>query len=252
MNIHEIKDLKSYTGLWPPFNVHNSMAINLIFMINVSLITGGGMERVLLNYIKYIPNEFKDLYKITIIQTSLNDKPRLNSDEMYKILEENNVQLITISAYNRNKVNLRIDLLSTIYNNLTEGIRNRKLKNYINKITSNADIIYLFHNSFSHFITRGPIVIGSFHERNPNPNAYSGFTKIITECVLKLIKAKLMWRRINFYHYFTCNLKTYFPDNTFYIPNGVTLNRFTLNEKEIESKKIDKTIKILFWGIEKI
>jgi len=251
MSGHKIKNLKSYTGSLPLFNEVNSNAINLIFMTNVSLITGGGMERVLLNYIKYIPKEFKDIFKITIIQTSSGDVARLNSDEMYQFLEENNVQLITIDAYNGNIVNLRIGSISTIcntYKALTEGIRNRKLKNYINKITSNADIIYLFHNPFSYFIKKGPIVIGSFHERNPNPNAYSGFKRIITEFGIKLIKRNLIWRRIDFYHYFTSNLKSYFPDNTFYIPNGIDINRFTSNDNEIENKKIDKKIRILFVG----
>jgi len=143
---------------------------------------------------------------------------------------------------------LRIDFLSTIYNTLTEGIRNRKLKNYINEITSKADIIYLFHNSFSRFIKKGPIVIGSFHERNPNPNAYSGFTKIITEFAIKLIKGKLIWRRINFYHYQAYNLKNYVPDNSFYIPNGIDINKFISNDNEIENKKTDKTIRLLFVG----
>lgn len=248
MSENKIKDLKSYTELLPSFYGLNTRPINLIFMINVSLMTGGGMERTLLNFIKYIPKELKNIYKITIIQTSLGDRARLDSNEIHKILNENNVQLITIDAYNKNIINLRIDSLSTIYNTLTEGIRNRRLKKYINQITKNADIIYLFHNSFSHFIKKGPIVIGSFHERNPNPNAYFGFTKIATEFTIKLIKLRLMWRRINFYHYQAYNLKSYVPDNSFYIPNGIDLNRFTSNENEIENKKRDKAIKILFVG----
>ena len=69
--------------------------LKLVFMINSDLRNGGGMERVLLNYIKYIPENFKNIYHITIVQTGLLEKERIKKDEIDTILKENNIELIT-------------------------------------------------------------------------------------------------------------------------------------------------------------
>lgn len=222
--------------------------INLVFMTNVNLSSGGGMERALLNFIDYIPEDIARNYKIKIVQTSIFDRQRLNKDEINEILNKHNVELITLDGFNKKLISFNVGTVSFILNTLTESFRNRSFKNYIRTITSEADVIYLFHNSFQSFLKKGPIIIGSFYERNPNPNAYSGFTKVITQLGIKLMKTKLMWRKISIYHYEAHNLKGYVPKKSFYLPLGIDLDKYILKDAEIENKRIDDVIRILFVG----
>jgi glycosyltransferase involved in cell wall biosynthesis len=223
----------------------NDKTIRLTFMINVDLVNGGGMERTLLSYIQYMPSQIRKNFCIKIIQTGLLDRPRLEKDDIDQLLTSNNVELITLDNYNKNLVNLRISILSTAFNTITERVRNRKYQRYINKITQEADIVYLFHNAFSSFIGKGPIVIGSFHERNPNPKSYSKFSAIFIKLGIVGIKFKILWKRINFYHYQALNLKDYVPENSFYSPLGIDSDKFALNDYE---RSFDDVIRILFVG----
>ena len=219
--------------------------LKLVFMINSDLRNGGGMERVLLNYIKYIPENFKNIYHITIVQTGLLEKERIKKDEIDTILKENNIVLITLDQYNKNLFDMKIGILNTVFNTLTETIRNRKYKHDIYKITSRADVVYLFHNSFSYFIPEGPIVIGSFHERNIDPRAYKGLSSILIKLTTILIKHKLLFRRIDYYHYIDNNYKSFVPKNSFYLPNGADIDRYIMKYHE---REIDEIVRILFVG----
>jgi len=214
-------------------------------MINIDLRNGGGMERVLLNYIKYIPENFKNIYHITIVQTGLLEKEWIKKDEIDTILKENNIELITLDQYNENLFDMKIGILNTVFNTLTETIRNRKYKHDIYKITSRADVVYLFHNSFSYFIQKGPIVIGSFHERNIDPRIYKGFSSILTKLTSILIKHKLLFRRIDYYHYQNYNYNYFVPKNSFYLPLGVDIDRYIMKYHE---REIDEIVRILFVG----
>lgn len=210
-------------------------------MINVNLMSGGGMERTLLSFIKYKPDNFN----IKIIQTGSMDNMRLKQDEIFKILKSKNVELETIKEYDKNRYNLKIGLLSTIINTLTEKIRNRKYKVYINKLLTEADIIYLFHNAFIKFIgNKSTIVVGSFYERNPNPEAYSGLGKLAIKFSEMLIRYHLVWRRIDYYHYEALNLKSLVPKNSFYIPLGIDADKYLKNINITN----DNVIRILFVG----
>jgi len=218
--------------------------LNLVLMINTDLRNGGGMERTLLNYIN-IPENFKNIYNITIVQTGLLEKERIKKEEIDKVLKENNIVLITLDQYNKNLFNLRFGLISTVFNTLTETIRNRKYKHDIYKITSKADVVYLFHNSFSHFIQEGPIVIGSFHERNINPKPYKGLSSILIKLTTIGIKHKLLFRRIDYYHYQSYNYKAFVPKSSFYLPLGVEIDKYIMKYHE---KEIDEIVRILFVG----
>jgi len=219
--------------------------LKLVFMINVDLRTGGGMERTLLNYIRYIPQIFKGIYNIIVVQTGLLDKERIKKEEIDKVLKENNIELITLDQYNKNLFNMRISLLNTVFNTISETIRNRKYKLYISKITKRADLVYLFHNSFSHFIPEGPIVIGSFHERNINPQSYRGLSLILIKFTITAMKHKLLFRRINYYHYQAYNYRSFVPKNSFYLPLGIELDKYIKNNYE---KWDDEIVRILFVG----
>jgi glycosyltransferase involved in cell wall biosynthesis len=219
--------------------------LKLVFMINVDLRNGGGMERTLLNYIRYIPQSFKGIYNITVVQTGLSDKERIKREEIDTILKENNIELITLDQYNKNLFNMKISILNTVFNTITETIRNRKYKLYISKITARADVVYLFHNSFSYFIPEGPIVIGSFHERNIDPRAYKGLSSILIKLTTILIKHKLLFRRIDYYHYLAYNYKSFVPKNSFNLPTGVDIDRYIMKYHE---REIDEIVRILFVG----
>lgn len=214
-------------------------------MINIDLRNGGGAERTLLNFINYIPNYCKELYDITVVQTGILEKERIKKEEIDRVLKQNNVKLITLDQYNTNTFNLRVSLLSTIFNTITERIRNRKYKFYITRITSNANVVYLFHNSFSHFIKEGPIVIGSFHERNLNPKAYGRLPSILIKLIIISIKYRLLFKRIDYFHYQAYNYKDYVPMNSFYLPSGLEIDKFIVNEHE---REIDEVTRILFVG----
>jgi len=220
-------------------------ALKLVFMINVDLRNGGGMERTLLNYIRYIPQSFKGIYNITVVQTGLSDKERIKREEIDEVLKENNIVLITLDQYNKNLFNLRSGLISTVFNTLTETIRNRKYKHDIYKITLRADVVYLFHNSFSHFIKEGPLVIGSFHERNINPQPYRGLSLILIKFTIAAMKHKLLFRRINYYHYQAYNYRSFVPKNSFYLPLGIELDKYIKNNYENWD---DEIVRILFVG----
>jgi len=219
--------------------------LKLVFMINVDLRNGGGMERTLLNYIRYIPQSFKGIYNITVVQTGLSDKERIKREEIDTILKENNIELITLDQYNKNLFNMKISILNTVFNTITETIRNRKYKLYISKITARADVVCLFHNSFSYFIPEGPIVIGSFHERNIDPRAYKGLSSILIKLTTILIKHKLLFRRIDYYHYLAYNYKSFVPKNSFNLPTGVDIDRYIMKYHE---REIDEIVRILFVG----
>ena len=214
-------------------------------MVNLNLMNGGGMERTLLNFIKYMPKEYKNFFDIKVIQTDLYDKIRMAETDVSDILERNDVEIIKLESYNKNLFNSKIGLLNSFINALTEKKRNKKYLKLIEDVTSKADIIYLFHNSFSSQISKGPIVIGSFHERNPNPKAYPWFTRIFIRFGIRLIKSKVLFQRIDYYHYQALNLQHYVPKNSFYIPLGIDINKFLLNKYNENSGNI---IRILFVG----
>jgi hypothetical protein len=103
----------------------------------------GGMERTLLNYIRYIPQIFKGIYNIIVVQTGLLDKERIKKEEIDTILKENNIELITLDQYNKNLFNMRISLLNTVFNTITETIRKEHLcfiLNQMTKITEHAGV----------------------------------------------------------------------------------------------------------------
>ncbi|MGC8726356.1 MAG: hypothetical protein ACP5RS_07295, partial [Thermoplasmata archaeon] len=104
----------------------NEKAIKIIFITNVNLINGGGMERTLLSFIKYMPEGLKNVYNIKIIQTGIYDKIRINEAEVIQTLKDKNVELITLEDYNKKTLNLKIGLLNSFVNAMTEKIRNKK------------------------------------------------------------------------------------------------------------------------------
>ena len=59
-------------------STQDNKKIKLVFMVNINLISGGGMERTLLSFIKYIPDEFKSVFDIKVIQTGIYDKIRIS------------------------------------------------------------------------------------------------------------------------------------------------------------------------------
>lgn len=225
--------------------IYNDNKIKLIFMVNLNLMNGGGMERTLLNFIEYLPKEYKNVFDIKVIQTDLYDKIRMTEADVSDILDRNNVEIIKLESYNKNLFNSKIGLLNSFINSITEKRRNKKYSKLIEDVTSKADIIYLFHNSFSSQISKGPIVIGSFHERNPNPKAYPRYKRIFIRLGLRLIKSKVLFKRIDYYHYQALNLQHYVPKNSFYIPLGIDTKKFLLNR---DNENVDNIIRILFVG----
>ena len=225
--------------------ISNANKIKLIFMVNLNLINGGGMERALLYFIKYMPEEYRDIFDIKVIQTDIYDKIRIVDADISDILEQNSVEMIKLENYNKNLFNSKIGLLDSLLNALTEKRRNKNYSKLIEDVTSKADIIYLFHNSFSSQISKGPIVIGSFHERNPNPKAYSWFSRVFIRFAIILIKSGVLFKRIDYYHYQALNLERYVPKKSFYIPLGLDLNKFMLDKK---NESVDNIIRILFVG----
>lgn len=150
----------------------------------------------------------------------------IDETEVTKIFEQSNAELIELKNCNKNLFNLKIGLLNSFLNAITEKKRNKKYEKIIKDTTSKADIIYLFHDSILSQIPKGPIVIGSFHERNPNPKAYSLFGSIFIILDMKLIKYKVLFKRIEYYHYQALNLKPYVPKSSFYIPLSIDATKY--------------------------
>ena len=143
--------------------IYNDNKIKLIFMVNLNLMNGGGMERTLLNFIENMPEEYKNIFDIKVLQTDLYNKVRMAEPNISDILNRNNVEVIKLECSNKNLFNSKIGLVNSFLNALTEKRRNKKYSKLIEDITSKADVIYLFHNSFSSQISKAPILIGSFH-----------------------------------------------------------------------------------------
>ena len=77
-------------------------------MVNLNLMNGGGMERTLLNFIEYLPKEYKNVFDIKVIQTDLYDKIRMTEADVSDILDRNNVEIIKLESYNKNLFNSKI------------------------------------------------------------------------------------------------------------------------------------------------
>ena len=218
--------------------------IKLLFIINVNIANGGGMERVLLRYIQEIPQEEKEKYSITVIQTGNMDRRRIDERDIRDIFIKSNAELVTLQRLNSNSFRFKNALLATILNIITEGFRNRKERHIVREISASFDVVYLFRNSFVKFINKGPKIIGSFHERNLNPSSYRFPGSLLMKFVAFLIHRGLIWRKINLYHYIARNWLPFMPVNAIFIPNGVQLDTSTIFHTRKEGEKI----RILFVG----
>ena len=191
--------------------------VKILFMIGSNLKLGGGGERSLLNYLKNVPEYLKDRLDVTVIQTGSYDRERISTDEIEEVLKAPYIDTITLEKYDFFRIKLSSagfpDFFARIIWYIFGYPFNRRYIRQIKKATRNADIIYLFQNHFSSFIPRGPIVVGSIHEWLPK----SGIIQF-------LIKKKVIWPRIDCFHYYAPQFINLLPSGyfeNFYIPSGI-------------------------------
>lgn len=215
----------------------------LVFMIGSNMKLVGGGERTLLNYLKNVPEYLKDRLNITVIQTGSYDRERISTEEIEAVLNAPYVDIITLQKYDF----FRIKLSSAGFPDFFERIiwyifrypLNKRYIQKINRVTRNADIIYLLHNHFCSFIPKGPVVVGSLHEWLPTMG---------NPLVKFLIKKRIIWPRIDCFHYSSPQFKDTLPSGKFdnlYIPSGIKPFYIITNNEGVRSNEI---IKLLFVG----
>lgn len=205
--------------------------MRILFFIDTNLHVGAGIERTLLNYVKFLKKD-----NITVLQSESYTVSRI---EMLEDILPNNVELKYFRNYahkfgflRKNKIGFLIyRLLAPLIIRMT-GFLNRNTLSEMRK--SEFDIIYLFKNEYWPLF-KGRVIIGSNHAE------FSSY-RFTTRIFAKLIKSRLVYRRINAYHLFpkAAELGSMFERPFFITPIGVDTDLF------VPSYRFDKNLNVLF------
>ncbi len=171
------------------------MIITLV--IHVDLRNGRGSEKVLLNILKYKPENIQ----IKIIETDYIENQRISDEEINDYLK--NVDLIKI---HRNVIGKKMDsVFKIILNNIIFRSYYKDIKNISKDDLKNikkTDIAYLFNNFYAILFTNSNLpVIGSNHAIDPS----LFFDKNVIKRLYYLLYYKIYFKSINGYHVFPKN-----------------------------------------------
>ncbi len=179
--------------------------LSIAFILNSNIKFGAGTEKVILNYIKYKPEDIKNIILIQIPSID-NSKNRLNDSDLNDLYKS--VKIIYISPAHFKVINslakfpelrnipyrmiildLSLFLLKhTVYRNLYERI-------------GKPDIIYLIRNDYAFFLKKENFIVGSTHAWSAPNNRILKTVDKITGFIFK--------NNIKAYHAFSCLCRWY-------------------------------------------
>ena len=195
--------------------------IKLAFILFTNIRTGGGIERVLQNYIKYMPS---DKFETIIIDTDWSDKQRFLESDIKNITSK--AQVITVKRVGNFEVFAKSELLSYFISFTLGTISlyfNRRNIKKIFEATGGPDIIYLFGNQDSYQIPKGPYVIMGSNQ------CLSNLKEPYMTLFMKFVGLHFVWPNLNAFHLYPFNNKYslyLFQKYNFALANGVDTSSF--------------------------
>ncbi|AKA48376.1 hypothetical protein IX51_03900 [uncultured archaeon] len=218
--------------------------LKISIAINSNLLLGGGGERTLINYILSIPESYFEIFDIQILQTGYYDRIRLNRSIIDDLREK--VTILDFPDYEERlkRYKDRNSLFSIIlYRAFLQRILERGTVKRLKSQLSDSDIVYLFHNGFSKYVSSNKtVVIGTLHEWQPNTLSLAGRIQNF------LVGHNLVWRRVNIFHATTQRGFEYLPkckkENSFVLRSGIDTENFCLLTDESNQPQI----KVLYVG----
>ena len=171
--------------------------IKVLFVLNTDIRLGGGVEKVILNYIRYAP---RDQFDITVLQTDYMDQQRLADSYVEESLKGINVVRIKgydhmFDSLSRSRPGLILAntiLIPALLNILSATVYRKTVRQL-----KDTDIIYLFKNDYYRLFKRlKAIIIGSNHTGLASERTLSNRMEF------KLIRKGIVDRRIDGFHFF--------------------------------------------------
>lgn len=219
----------------------SSKRIKVLFVLNTDVRLGGGVEKVVLNYIKYAP---KDKFDITVLETDYLDQQRLTDEYVEETLKEVNV--VKIRGYDHkfktlSKFRPGLLIANTILIPILLNLLSATAYRNVIKSLEDIDVIYLFKNDYYRLFKKSrSTIIGSNHTGLANERS------IANRIELMLIRKGIVDRRIDGFHLFPSKRKilpTLGKKHNLVLTNGVDTSKFTPSGAQRAGK-----MKFLFVG----
>ncbi|MGC9123209.1 MAG: glycosyltransferase family 4 protein [Thermoplasmata archaeon] len=209
--------------------------IKVTFILETAIEYGGGTEKTILQYGKYLDKEKFDVY---IIHSNIIDKGRL--DQEYIKSECKGCNLIRINyptILNNLLINKKYGLsvqkrsikkdLFLIYNILVRFLTLNSFNRKIKKIIFNSDIVYIVSDYQAFYIflpnmifkRRMPIIILGTHNYLP-----------IERRKINRIENKILGSILTTVHYTSNKIKSLSKINGFVVSSGVDVNKYRVSE----------------------
>lgn len=177
--------------------------MKIVFFGLSDLRVGKGVERSLLNYVKWFP---KDVWDVTLIETDFFPSSRFSHEYISGYMEgvellKHKSDLGFISAFN-----FKNDTIKLIFNFVFSYfirilIRIKESKNIL-RVVQSADVVYLSRNQDSSYCSpkKNKLIVGTNHVffgKIFDPNI-----DVFTRIIYKFIKIGIYFHKINCFHFF--------------------------------------------------
>ncbi len=212
--------------------------MKITFFMLASLKTGRGTENVVINLIKYKPEDIE----ITIIEPEFTDGIRIDEEEIKRTIRD--CKVIKINVHRIDEKTLYKRLWSIfVTRSILKDAKNMRETEIYNEMRD-TDLVYLFYNLYSVFFSALNIpIIGSEHTDVPSVFLLTR-RKSIFSYVYNKIKSRLYYKNINGLHLFFNKPGVLIDPDIKYkmiLPNGVDTSSYYPNYN-VKNEKL----KILF------
>ena len=208
--------------------------MKISFFLFTDIRTGRGTENVVLNLVKYKPQDVS----ISIVQTDLFDRIRLSEEYVRGITEQCEViKFHTNNPFPPNFTTIYAIYLYLIKRPIHKDLKSLKNTSTLEKIRS-ADIVYLLYNMYAVFFDRTDVPIISSEHTGFFPN-WLKKANFLTMIPRKFFY-KIYYKNINGLHVFPANKNIFDKINVKYkmiLSNGIDTRIFYPNY-DIKNNKI--------------